>query len=131
MLRVRDLDAALAFYVDTLGMRLLRRRDFRDGRFTLAFVGYDDEAEDAVIELTHNWDMRDYAPGTAFGHIAIGVPDVHAATGALAAAGVPVVRPAGPLPGDPNEIIAFVEDPDGYRVELIGGRGRPLPEPRP
>lgn len=122
MLRVRDLDATLNFYVDKLGMRLLRRRDFPEDRFTLAFVGYDDEADGAVLEFTHNWGVDGYAPGTAFGHIAVGVADVHAAVAALAAAGVKVVRPAGPLKGEPRETIAFVEDPDGYRVELIAAR---------
>jgi lactoylglutathione lyase len=119
MLRVRDLQRSLAFYVDRLGMRLLRRQDFPQGRFTLAFVGYHDEERGAVIELTHNWDDRTYALGSAFGHVAIGVADVHRAVEGLARAGTPVVRPAGPLAGDPREVIAFVEDPDGYRIELI------------
>lgn len=119
MLRVRDLDRALAFYVDILGMQLLRRQDFLAGRFTLAFVGYGPEDVASVLELTHNWDTRDYELGSSFGHIAIEVADVRQATRALAGAGVPVTRPAGPLQGDPQEIIAFVEDPDGYRVELV------------
>jgi lactoylglutathione lyase len=119
MLRVRDLDRALGFYVDRLGMRLLRRRDFAGGRFTLAFVGYEEEARGPVIELTNNWGVHEYQLGSAFGHIAIGVRDVGAAVDALQQAGVKVTRPAGPLKGDPSEIIAFVEDPDGYPVELI------------
>ncbi|OGB25590.1 MAG: lactoylglutathione lyase [Burkholderiales bacterium RIFCSPLOWO2_02_FULL_57_36] len=119
MLRVRDLDTSIAFYTRSLGMRLLRRTDFPDGQFTLAFVGYGEESNTAVLELTHNWDHQDYAMGSAYGHIAIGVSDVAAAARALAAAGVNVTRPAGPLKGDPNEIIAFIEDPDGYKVELI------------
>lgn len=119
MLRVRSLENSLAFYVGKLGMRLLRRQDFDEGRFTLAFVGYAAEGESTVLELTENWDGRQYAPGDAFGHIAIGVPDVFHAAQALQGAGVRVVRPPGPLAGSPEELIAFVEDPDGYRVELI------------
>lgn len=119
MLRVRNLEASLSFYVDCLGMTLRRRKDFPEGAFTLAFVGYAGEDDGTVIELTHNWGEHSYDHGTAFGHMAVCVADVHAATQALAAAGVKVVRPAGPLKGDPSEIIAFVEDPDGYRIELI------------
>lgn len=122
MLRVGDLERSLAFYLQQLGMRLLRRQDFTEGRFTLAFVGYGDEGDTAVLELTHNWDRRDYALGDAFGHVAIGVEDVYAAVRQLAANGVRVTRPAGPLKGDPSELIAFVEDPDGYRIELIQRR---------
>lgn len=119
MLRVRDLDASLAFYIDTLGMRLLRRQDFPGGRFTLAFVGYADEDSGTVLELTYNWGQDTYDLGTAYGHVAIGVTDIYMAVDALAVAGVRVVRPAGPLAGDPREVIAFIEDPDGYRIELI------------
>lgn len=119
MLRVCDLDASLDFYVGKLGMRLLRRQDFPDGEFTLVFVGYGNEADTAVIELTHNWGERDYALGTAFGHIAIGVADIFASAEDLARQGVKILRPAGPLEGDGSETIAFVEDPDGYRIELI------------
>jgi len=108
MLRVRDLDTSLDFYIGKLGMRLLRRQCFPDGRFTLAFVGYGNEAETAVIELTHNWGERDYVLGTAFGHIAIGVDDIFAATRDLDGQGVKIVRPAGPLKGDESETIAFV-----------------------
>jgi len=119
MIRVRDLGRSLDFYVGLLGMRLLRRKDFPDGKFTLAFVGYGEEDTTSVIELTHNWGPHDYDLGTAWGHIALGVPDVERAVAALGAAGVRVVRPAGPLKGDQREVIAFIEDPDGYRIELI------------
>lgn len=124
MLRVRHLEDSLAFYVGQLGMRLLRRRDFVDGQFTLAFVGYGVESDSTVIELTHNWSTSHYEPGTAFGHIAIGVADVYEAARLLLAAGVKVTRPPGPLKGDASELIAFVEDPDGYKVELIQFRDR-------
>ena len=119
MLRVADLERSLAFYVGALGMRLLRRRDYPEGQFTLAFVGYDDEPDGASIELTHNWDGRTYEHGSAFGHVAVGVPDAYEAFASLAKAGVKVVRPAGPMKADPSEVIAFVEDPDGHRVELV------------
>jgi lactoylglutathione lyase len=122
MLRVRDLDASLDFYVTKLGMSLLRRQDFPVGRFTLAFVGYGPEDATAVVELTHNWGKTDYDLGTGFGHLAIGVADVFGATAALEAAGVRVTRPAGPLKEDAREQIAFVEDPDRYRIELIERR---------
>lgn len=119
MLRVRRLDAALDFYVAKLGMRLLRRQDFPEGRFTLAFVGYADESETTVLELTENWDVQSYELGSAYGHIAIGVADIVRATHLLRKAGVAVTREPGPLRGSPSELIAFVEDPDGYRIELI------------
>lgn len=119
MLRVRHLERSLDFYVRVLGMRVLRRQEFPDGRFTLAFVGYGEERDTAVVELTWNWGEHRYERGTAFGHLAIGVTDVHAATAALAREGVAIVRAAGPLQGDPRELIAFVEDPDGYLIELI------------
>ena len=119
MIRVRDLDASLNFYTKLLGMNLLRKRDYPTGKFTLAFVGYGDESSNAVIELTHNWDQKDpYALGTAFGHLAIAVPDVYKACEQLAAAGVKVPRPAGPM-AHGGSVIAFIEDPDGYRIELI------------
>lgn len=130
MLRVRDLNSALQFYVGQLGMQLLRLQPFPEGRFTLAFVGYGPEAQTAVLELTHNWDEPVYTQGNAFGHVAIAVPDVHQATAALAQAGVPVIRAAGPLKGDPGQVIAFVEDPDGYRVELIQTTAAHLQSPR-
>ena len=118
MLRVRDLDASLGFYCDGLGMKLLRRRDFPGGKFTLAFVGYGDESETAVLELTHNWDDRSYDRGNGYGHIAIGVDDAYAFCGALAERGVRVVREPGPMQHG-TTVIAFVEDPDGYPVEVI------------
>lgn len=118
MLRVTDLDRALEFYCDVLGMRLLRRKDYPEGRFTLAFVGYGPETDDAVLELTHNWDTKSYALGTAYGHIAIGVKDVYATCEAIKAAGGKVVREAGPMKGG-TTVIAFVEDPDGYKVEIL------------
>lgn len=119
MLRVGDLQRALDFYIENLGMRLLRRREFPNGRFTLAFVGYGSEETECVVELTHNWDQNAYELGTSFGHLAIGVEDVRAATQALAARGVKVLREPGPLKEDASEVIAFVEDPDGHRIELI------------
>ena len=118
MLRVGDLDRSLAFYVDVLGMRLLRRQDYPEGRFTLAFVGYQDERDGAVLELTFNWDTRHYDIGNAYGHVAFEVDDAHAACAAIAARGGRVVRPAGPMKHG-TTVIAFVEDPDGYRIELI------------
>lgn len=119
MIRVRDLEASLNFYTNLLGMKLLRKRDYPTGKFTLAFVGYGDESNHAVIELTHNWDQKEpYALGTAFGHLAIGVPDVYQACEQLGAAGVKIPRPAGPM-AHGGSVIAFIEDPDGYRIELI------------
>lgn len=118
MLRVVDLDKSIAFYTEVLGMRLLRRQDYPEGRFTLAFVGYQDERDGAVIELTHNWDTDAYDLGNAFGHIAVAVPDAYAACDAIRARGGRVVREAGPMKHG-STVIAFVEDPDGYRVELI------------
>ena len=121
MLRVTKLDASLAFYTEVLGMRLLRRHDFPAGRFTLAFVGYGDEDNNTVIELTHNWDTDNYELGTAYGHIALGVPDVYAACADIKARGGRVVREAGPMKGGAR-VIAFVEDPDGYKIELVEQR---------
>lgn len=118
MLRVGDLDASIRFYTEQLGMKLLRRQDYPDGRFTLAFVGYGDEAEHTVLELTHNWGRREYALGDAFGHLALGVTDIRAACERLRAAGVKIVREPGPMKHG-TTVIAFVEDPDGYRIELI------------
>jgi lactoylglutathione lyase len=123
MLRVRNLDAALRFYCDGLGMKLLRRKDYPGGAFTLAFVGYHDETDGAVLELTHNWDGRDYAVGTGFGHVAIGVDDIHATCEALRAKGAKITREPGPMQHG-TTVIAFVEDPDGYKVELIEERSR-------
>ena len=122
MIRVLDLEKSIDFYTRLLGMRLLRRQDYPSGRFTLAFVGYGDEAADAVIELTHNWDQAEpYQIGTAFGHLAIGVPDIYGTCTALAAEGVKVPRPPGPMKHG-GSVIAFVEDPDGYKIELIEHR---------
>lgn len=118
MLRVGDLDRSLAFYTEVLGMRLLRRQDYPEGRFTLAFVGFQDESDGAVIELTHNWDTASYDLGNGYGHIAIAVPDAYKACEALRARGGKVVREAGPMKHG-TTVIAFVEDPDGYKVELI------------
>ena len=118
MLRVVDLDSSIAFYTEVLGMRLLRRSDYPEGKFTLAFVGYQDESEGAVLELTHNWGVESYELGTAYGHIALEVPDAYAACAAIKARGGKVVREAGPMKHG-TTVIAFVEDPDGYKVELI------------
>jgi len=118
MLRVGDLDKSLDFYTRVLGMTLLRRNDYPEGKFTLAFVGYGAESEQAVIELTYNWGVDHYELGTAFGHIALEVDDAYAACDAIRAAGGKVVREAGPMKHG-NTVIAFVEDPDGYKIELI------------
>jgi len=119
MIRVKDLDKSLNFYTELLGMKLLRKRDYPTGKFTLAFVGYGDETDSTVIELTHNWDQAEpYALGTAFGHLAVGVPDVYKACEKLGAQGVKIPRPAGPM-AHGGSVIAFIEDPDGYRIELI------------
>lgn len=121
MLRVGDLERSLAFYTEVLDMRLLRRKDYPDGRFTLAFVGYDDEVRSACIELTWNWDTDHYELGSGFGHIAIGIDDIHSTCEEIAARGGRIVRPPGPMKHG-STVIAFVEDPDGYRIELIEGR---------
>lgn len=118
MLRVGDLDKSLAFYTDVLGMQLLRRKDYPEGRFTLAFVGYGAESETAVIELTHNWDTDSYDLGNGYGHIALEVDDAYAACDAVRAKGGKVTREAGPMKHG-STIIAFVEDPDGYKIEFI------------
>jgi len=118
MLRVGDLDRSIAFYSEVLGMRVLRRNDYPDGKFTLAFVGYQDETEGAVIELTYNWGVDKYELGTAFGHIALEVEDAYAACDEIRKRGGKVVREAGPMKHG-STVIAFVEDPDGYKVELI------------
>lgn len=121
MIRVGDLDRALAFYTEVLGMDMLRRHEYPDGRFTLAFVGYGDESEHAVIELTWNWDTDVYDLGDGFGHIAIAVEDAAAACERIRERGGKVVREAGPMKHG-TTVIAFVEDPDGYRIELIERR---------
>ena len=118
MLRVSDLQRSIAFYTEILGMRLLRQQDYPDGKFTLAFVGYADESEAAAIELTYNYGVETYELGTAFGHIAVAVPDAAAACNAMRARGGKVVREAGPMKHG-STVIAFVEDPDGYKIELI------------
>jgi lactoylglutathione lyase len=118
MLRVGDLEASIRFYCDILGMKLLRRKDYPDGKFTLAFVGYGDESDNTVIELTHNWDTSAYTLGDAYGHIAIGVDDIYTTCEAIAAKGGKVVRPPGAMKHG-TTVIAFVEDPSGYKVELI------------
>lgn len=118
MLRVGNLDRSLKFYTEVLGMRLLRRADFPVGKFTLAFVGYQEETEGPVIELTHNWDTDRYDLGNGYGHIALAVPDVYAACDAIRQRGGNVVREAGPMKGG-TTVIAFVADPDGYKIELI------------
>ena len=122
MLRVGDLEKSLAFYTEVLGMKLLRRTDYPDGKFTLAFVGFGDEASSAVIELTHNWGVEKYEPGNAFGHIAIEVEDAYAACERIKQRGGKGVREAGPMKHG-STVIAFVEDPDGYRLELIQKKG--------
>lgn len=121
MIRVGDLDRSVRFYTEVLGMKLLRRKDYPDGKFTLAFVGYGDEAENTVIEMTHNWDTEHYELGDAFGHMAIEVDDVYQAAKAIRERGGKVIREAGPMNAG-STIIAFVEDPDGYQIELIGAR---------
>ncbi|HMU87905.1 MAG TPA: lactoylglutathione lyase [Agitococcus sp.] len=121
MLRVVDLEKSLAFYTQVLGMQLLRRKDYPEGRFTLAFVGYGAEHEGAVIELTHNWDTTSYELGNAYGHIALEVDDVYQACERIKAAGGKVTREAGPMKHG-TTILAFVEDPDGYKIELLGSK---------
>jgi lactoylglutathione lyase len=118
MLRVVDLEKSLSFYTEVLGMMMLRRKDYPEGKFTLAFVGYDNEARSAVIELTHNWEVDKYEPGNAFGHIAIEVEDAYTACEKIKSRGGKVIREAGPMKHG-NTVIAFVEDPDGYKIELI------------
>jgi len=119
MLRVGDLETSIRFYTQVLGMQLLRRKDYPDGKFTLAFVGYGDESANTAIELTHNWDTDSYDIGSGFGHIAIEVDDVYKAVDEVKARGGKVIRDAGPMNAG-TTIIAFVEDPDGYQIELLG-----------
>lgn len=121
MLRVNNLDESIAFYTDVMGMTLLRKNDYPTGRFTLAFVGYQPESEGAVIELTHNWDTDHYTLGDAFGHIAIQVDDAYAACELVKQRGGQVTREAGPMKGG-TTVIAFVQDPNGYKIELIERR---------
>ena len=119
MLRVGDLDRSVRFYTEVLGMKLLRQKDYPDGRFTLAFIGYGDESANTVIELTYNWDTDSYQLGTGYGHIALEVDDVYKATEEISKRGGKVLRDAGPMNAG-TTIISFIEDPDGYPVELIG-----------
>ena len=120
MIRVLDLDTSIQFYTELLGMTLLRRDDFPEGKFTLAFVGYGPEATDTVVELTHNWDQATpYEIGTGFGHLALGVNDIYAVCAALEKQGARIPRPPGPMKHGTTHI-AFIEDPDGYKIELIG-----------
>ncbi len=119
MIRVRDLDASLDFYTRILGMKLLRKKDFPEGRFSLAFVGYGAEADHAVIELTHNWDQaQPYELGSGYGHVAIAVRDIYAVCEKIKRDGGKIIREAGPMKNDAL-VLAFVEDPDGYKIELI------------
>ena len=118
MLRVVDLERSLRFYTEGLGFELVSRKDYPDGKFTLAFVGYGDESETAVIELTHNWETKSYDLGNGFGHIALGMPDVYKACEAVKAKGGKVTREPGPMKFG-GSVIAFVEDPDGYKIEFI------------
>lgn len=123
MIRVGDLERSVAFYLDALGLRELRREDYPDGKFTLVFLGFGDESAHTVIELTHNHGVSRYDHGTAFGHIAFAVADIHAATARIEQMGVRVLRPPGAMThaatNGRRDVIAFIEDPDGYRIELI------------
>lgn len=122
MLRVFDLQRSIAFYTDVLGMQLLRQKNYEEGRFTLAFLGYDDEQSSAVIELTHNWDQNEpYELGNAYGHIAIETADIYATCEQIKNNGGDIVREAGPMKGS-STVLAFVKDPDGYLIELINAR---------
>jgi len=119
MIRTGNLDRAIEFYTNVLGMKLLRRKDYPEGKFTLAFVGYGDESEHTAIELTYNWDVASYDLGNGFGHLAIEVDDVYEACAEIKRRGGMVTREAGPMKGG-STVIAFVSDPDGYKIELIG-----------
>lgn len=119
MIRVGDLEKSIKFYTDILNMKLLRQKDYPDGRFTLAFVGYGDEKSNSAIELTHNWDTKGYDMGSGFGHLAIEVEDVYQAVEQIRQQDGKIIREAGPMNAG-NTIIAFVEDPDGYQIELLG-----------
>lgn len=121
MLRVTNLDESINFYTNIFGMEILRKMDFPDGKFTLAFLGYGDESSNTVLELTHNWETDSYEMGNAYGHIAIAVDDAYKACDEISAKGGEVVRPAGPMKHG-STVIAFVKDPDGYMIELIEGK---------
>ncbi len=123
MIRTGNLERSIEFYTQVLGMTLLRRQDYPQGKFTLAFVGYGDEANHSVIELTYNWGVSHYEIGNGFGHLAIEVDDVHAACAEIKKKGGRIIREAGPMNAG-TTIIAFVADPDGYNIELIGGKHR-------
>ena len=123
MLRVGNLEKSLQFYCEILGMKLIRQKDYPGGEFTLAFVGYGDESENAVIELTYNWGTEKYDLGNGYGHIALGVNDIYSACDKIKAQGGNVVREPGPMKHG-STVIAFVEDPDGYKVELIQTKER-------
>lgn len=119
MIRVRDLDKSIDFYTRLLGMKLLRKNDYEGGRFTLAFVGYGDEADHSVIELTHNWDQDEpYELGSGFGHLALAVQDIYGLCDTLEQEGVSMPRPPGPMKHG-TSVIAFIEDPDGYKIEFV------------
>jgi lactoylglutathione lyase len=123
MIRVGDLERSLAFYTEVLGMELLRRKDYPSGQFTNAFVGYGPESEGAVLELTYNWDRSKYDLGDGYGHVALGVTDIHATCEKIRARGGRITREPGPMKHG-TTVIAFVEDPDGYKIELIEEKGR-------
>ena len=122
MLRVGDFDRSIDFYTHVLGMKLLRRKDYPEGKFTLAFIGYGNEADNSVIELTYNWGVDEYDVGSGYGHIAIEVDNVYKAADVIKARGGRILREPGPMNAG-TTVIAFVEDPDGYPIELIGKRG--------
>lgn len=123
MLRVGELERSIEFYTGVLGMNLLRQKDYPEGKFTLAFLGFGNEQENTVIELTHNWDTSSYEKGNAFGHLAIEVDDVYQATEKIRQQGGKIIRDAGPMNAG-TTIIAFVEDPDGYEIELIAAKNK-------
>jgi lactoylglutathione lyase len=123
MIRVGDLERSIAFYRDVLGMQLISRKDYPDGKFTLAFLGYGKNPEHAEIELTHNWGVSSYERGTAYGHVAIGVDDIRAVCDRIRAAGGKITREPGPMKHG-TTVIAFLEDPDGYKIELIEQKSR-------
>jgi lactoylglutathione lyase len=123
MLRVGDLEKSLRFYTEIIGMKLLSRKDYPDGKFTLAFLGYEANPAQAEIELTHNWGVTSYELGTAYGHIALGVDDIYATCDRIRAAGGNITREPGPMKHG-TTVIAFVQDPDGYKIELIEEKSR-------
>ena len=129
MLRVGNLDKSLQFYCDVLGMTLLRPKDYPGGKFTLAFVGYGDESDHTVLELTHNWGVDAYDLGEGYGHIALGVDDIYTTCEAIKTRGGQVVREPGPMKHG-STVIAFVSDPDGYKVELIQLKDRSASQPQ-